>query len=87
MIVAILDYSGEWHFMSDEVYIVTKDKPIAGEGYQKGDKVRLIDGVDGSVVPGYHFSDGYVTVCSVNVTVAEFVGLRRDTLELDEGER
>lgn len=81
----ILDWHGELCFMSDEVYSLTKDKPVAGEGYQKGDKVRLISGAGGSSTPGYHFSEGYVTVCSVDATIAQFVGLRRDTLKLDKG--
>ena len=81
----ILDYSGNPCFMSDEVYIITKDKGYVGEDYKEGCKVRLISGVDGSDQPGYHFSPNYVTACSVNVTVAEFVGLRRDTLKLDKG--
>jgi hypothetical protein len=72
--------------MSDEVYIITEDNPIVGDGYQKDNKVRLISGVDGSSTPGYHFSKGYVTVCSIDAKIAEFVGLRQNTLEPDKGD-
>lgn len=83
----ILDYHGELRFMSDEVYVITKGKRYVGENYKQGCKVRLISGINGSDQPGYHFSPDYVTVCSVNATVAEFVGLRLDTLKLDKGSR
>jgi len=53
--------------------------------YQAGTIVRLIDGIDGSNRPGYHFNDAYCTVCRIDAKHAEFVGIKKCDLELVQG--
>jgi hypothetical protein len=56
-----------------------------GRWYKPGTKVRLISGVDGSTIPGYHFEKGYVTICRVDAITAEFIGIKKSFLEkIDE---
>lgn len=77
--------SGQYHTLSEEVYEV-----IAGGGwgqgmFPKGSKVRLISGVNRSLIPGYHFSPGYVTVCRVESVTADHFGMQIVYLKLLNG--
>ena len=79
----IRDRKGKEHVLSSEVYeIVSLQNPVGLRRYTNGAKVRLISGVYESSIPGYHFSKGYVTVCSVEAKVAEFVGVKKEEIKL-----
>ena len=52
--------------------------------YDVGTRVRLISGIDGSKVPGHHFNPSYATVCRVDAEHAEFLGVPRSSLRLEE---
>jgi len=69
--------------LSPEIFILRSRKlePVQGEPYQFGIQVRLISGVNDSIVPGYHYREGWVTVCRTNARVAEFVGFKSKELE------
>lgn len=77
--MTILDWRGNTCNLSDKVYRITKG--FNQDNYRTGDLVRLISGVDGNKRPGYHFMPGWVTVCSVKVNQAQFLGLRNDEIE------
>jgi hypothetical protein len=79
----LVAYDGRTSTLSDEVYQITgkeKDHPQPF-GYGVGACVRLISGIDGSPTPGHHFSNEYLTVCSITATTAEFVGIKRKHLK------
>ena len=78
-------YDGRVCNLSDEIYVLEGfESAFEDDHYQNGTRVRLISGVDGSPIPGYHFSKGYVTVCSVEAKVAEFRGCKRSQIRRDE---
>lgn len=52
------------------------------ENYKLGALVQMISGIDGSTDVGYHFKAGWVTVCSIHVETAQFVGFKRTQLKL-----
>jgi hypothetical protein len=74
----IKDYQGKEQRLSEEIYEIT----AKGGPYKKGTRVRLISGVDGKRTPGYHFVAGYVTVCKIDVKIAQFCGVRRRDLKM-----
>lgn len=81
----ITDYSGEWEKLSQETYeIITLDGTmhIEDRDYSLGSRVKLISGVDDSDVCGYHFREGWVTVCREKSFTAEFLGFPRKNLRL-----
>lgn len=65
-------------FISDEVYEVIENTIHV----KKGDKVRLISGIEGNPIPGYHFSSGWKTVCRDNATEPQYLGIRETELRL-----
>jgi hypothetical protein len=80
----ITDFMGATRTLSEDVYEITKItfpnmNPVSGYGV--GDKVRLISGIDNSVIPGYHFSKGFVAVCRVDAIVAEFLGVKKSHIK------
>ena len=81
----IKNYNGQYENLSDEVYEILRGKEYDFDGmddYKTGSKVRLISGVYGSEIAGYHFTGGWVTVCSVNVKIAEYIGFPKKDLKL-----
>lgn len=74
--------NGEIEFLSEELYVVNND-PHHPEELQRllfEKKVRLISGVDGSKVPGYHFSKEWVTVCPEDADHPMYIGVRKHSL-------
>lgn len=67
--------------LSEEVYVVNKRRSgnVAND-YVTGTHVRMISGVDNSDVPGYHFSEGWVTVCRIDAKHPEWAGLKKTWL-------
>lgn len=65
-------------FLSNEVYEVLEDTIHV----KKGDKVRLISGIDGNPKPGYHPSPGWKTVCRENATEPQYLGILASELKL-----
>jgi len=59
--------------LSDEIYTLKTDSV---HRIYNG-PVRLISGVEGSTVPGYHWEAGWVTVCPVGVAQARHLGVLR----------
>jgi hypothetical protein len=79
----IKDHNGNTQNLSDQIYEITKITfpdmhPAVGMGYDIGDKVRLISGIDNNTEPGYHFAKGFVTVCRIDALTAEFLGVKRN---------
>lgn len=66
--------------LSDEIYVIGNDDHPSPM-YRKGGLVRKISGVDGSSTPGYHFMDGFCTVCSVYAKEAQFCGIEISKLK------
>jgi hypothetical protein len=82
---SIKKYDGTSCTVSEEIYELTEDRICLGEpvpDYSKGTRVRLISGIDGSHMPGYHGIRGFVTVCRVEATTAEFIGVKKKSLRL-----
>ena len=77
--ITLQSFNGETVYLSDETYELSDDRHPSYH-YKTGAVVRLISSVNGSNVPGYHFSNGYVTVCRVDAEIAEFVGVLRSSL-------
>ncbi len=50
------------------------------ENYKLGALVQLISGIDDSTDVGYHPKSGWVTVCSIHVVKAQFVGFKKTQL-------
>lgn len=85
----ILDLTGRVCNLSEEVYrIVNKPEEVLRGliGYQNGDLVRLISGIDDvetgipSKTPGYHQKPEFRTVCSVNAKEAMWIGFKETEL-------
>lgn len=82
---SIKDYRGNDVALSEQRYRV-KDTYDGGHTDLKGKVVRLIAGVDGSSVPGYHFMKGWTTVCPderadrYDEDVALFMGVPKNAL-------
>ena len=74
----LTDFRGIPRTLSEDVYVLSTDVTAS---YSKGTQVRLIAGIDGSRIPGYHFTQGYVTVCRVDAVQAEFIGVKRRDLK------
>jgi hypothetical protein len=76
--VKIKNFEGKSETLSDETYTILRwgrgiDIP---SNYPVGTKVRLISGVDGNPNPGYHFSEGFCTICRVDAETAEYLGIK-----------
>lgn len=70
-------------FLSDEEYTILRVGNMlkGAPEYQPGTRVRLISAsVNHS--PGFHLCSDYLTVCRVEATGAEFVGIKKDDLLL-----
>lgn len=78
-------YDGRSETLSDEIYRITTNNDQLPQNYQKGCFVRLISGVDNKPTPGYHFSPGFVTVCSIKEVRAGFIGVKRRYLKKVDG--
>ena len=64
--------------LSEELYLCDEDIP----GFSEPSKiVRLISGVRGSTELGWHFDQGYVTVCPINSEYAIFRGIRKSKIK------
>lgn len=75
-------YNGFECVLSTELYELLEDVPfVAIVGYTKGTEVRLISGVDNEPIIGHHFRPEYVTVCRVDATTAELVGVHKSKLK------
>ncbi len=61
--------------LSDERYVILKGSSHSFIGYGPGEIVRKISGVDNSDILGYHFMNGYSTVCREHAEQAEFCGI------------
>jgi hypothetical protein len=76
------DTSGKECLLSREAYRLKEDITLK---YHSGIKVRLIGGVDDHYnIPGYHFNEDFVTVSKPGANPANFVGVRKNQLELIE---
>lgn len=73
--MTINDYMGRPYNLSDEVYELLKPHEMSGDKYPVGQRIRLISGVNGSPIPGYHTTPGHTTVCRVDAEIAEFLGI------------
>jgi hypothetical protein len=62
--------------MLSAVYRIKKIDEGWTVGWPIGKRVRLISGIDGNATPGYHFTKGFVTVCSADAKEAQFIGIR-----------
>lgn len=82
MTLTIKAYDGRECSLSSDCYVLkgVDNKMLSGSKYQDGTIVRLISGVDGSRKIGYHFSEGFVTVCRVGAAQGEFVGVGQDQI-------
>jgi hypothetical protein len=78
----IRDYQGNICYLSDDVYILKNiESSFTSVNYKDGEYVRLISGVDGSNIPGYHFDPEWVTVCDIYANVASFYGVKKSQIE------
>jgi hypothetical protein len=75
----IKDYIGNICTLSDDLYCITTNEHPS-KNYKKGTVVRLISGVDGVKIPGYHWNPLYATVSREDVNPAHFVGIKRSSL-------
>ncbi len=76
----ILDGEGIRRTLSNERYVMLTD--VHGK---KGQVVRKISGIEESPVPGYHFEPGWVTVCPIGLTQANFLGVQDNEILLLKG--
>lgn len=81
--LTIKAFDGRECVLSNEIYEIMNDDHPSPD-YRTGTLVRKISGVDGSKTPGYHFSKGFVTVCSIHATNAQFCGIESSKLKLVE---
>lgn len=71
-------------YLSSDVFRVRKVCPDFHH-IKVGDIVVLISGVDKSKIPGYHFSEGFTTVCPVEKAIdsnPEYLGIKFQDLTL-----
>jgi len=68
------------YLLGDEVFVYTHN--LGAHEKLDGKMVCKIAGVDGSIVPGYHFTNGWVTVCPIDAEHAKWYGVRSYTLTL-----
>jgi len=81
--LTIQAWNGRECILSDEIYEIMNDDHLSPD-YKKGARVRKISGVDGSSTPGYHFTEGFVTVCNIHASNAQFCGIETSQLKLVE---
>jgi len=64
-------------FLSEETYELLEDFSC----FKKGDRFRLISGIEGQTTPGYHFTNGWTTVCREKVKSPEYFGIETKKLK------
>lgn len=65
------------YLLSDEVYVNVQpnNAPRHNEAQNPGVRLRLISGVAGVNIPGFHYRQGWVTVCRERRSQAEWQGI------------
>ena len=78
------DHQGRPCAVSEEIYRLKVNKSgLFGQEYREGAQVKLIGGVGGHFnEPGYHPSQGYVTITHPKASPAQFCGVKKRELEL-----
>ena len=74
----ICSSSGKVFFLSFDRFILEEDVTFS---YKKGAFVRLISGINGSDIPGYHINKSYFTVCLEKVKYPQFIGVKKKHLK------
>jgi len=66
--------------VSDDVFIIKCEYAYiyAHPDLPNGTRVRLISGVNGGKEPGYHHTQGYVTVCKADTEDAHWYGVKEE---------
>jgi hypothetical protein len=79
----INDKDGKSYNLSVQTYTVVPSQTYAHmQQLKSGEEVQLISGVDNNPIPGYHFAEGYVTICRVGIQYAEWFGILKSDLVL-----
>lgn len=83
------DYAGKAVFVGDEIFVWRKAALDCNTAEYEGVLFQLISGMKQSLIPGYHPTDGWVTICPVSKDKpCSFISVERTKLrKLSKRER